>query len=441
MNSQALLAKIRQQFDGVPYPSVPVETSPKNDLNELFSHSLATPYYLYHRRMVDTTHAVILDAGCGSGYKSLMLAEANPGARIVGVDLSEKSVEFARLRLQYYGFENTEFHAIALEDLAQLGLQFDYIDCDEVLYLLPDPEQGMQAMQAALKPGGILRVNLHSAIQRQPYYRAQELFRDMGLMDNNPDEAEIEAVIEVFKALKPSSKLRAEIWNSRYENPDCSPEVLANFLLQGDKGFSVPQMFDLLDAAGLEFIRMVHWRGWEIPSLFQQPDDLPALWAMALAEAPEPMQLYMHDLLHPANRLIDLWAIKPDGTPPGDPVDTWTETQWRQAVVHLHPQLRHDLVRQTAIQNVQQGRPMEFSQFIAMPARGEVSVDGAIAATLLPLWDGPQSVATLVNRYLTLQPHNLVTLEPLGEDEALFQICSTLNRLDAFLYVLVEPGT
>ena len=110
-----LQAKIRQQFDVVTYPRVPVEKSPKDDYELLYIHNLVTPYYLRNQKVINTEGKVILDAGCGSGYKALVLAEANPGAKIVGIDISEKSVELARKRLQYHGFDNAEFHVLPIE--------------------------------------------------------------------------------------------------------------------------------------------------------------------------------------------------------------------------------------------------------------------------------------------------------------------------------------
>ncbi|MFQ3680245.1 MAG: hypothetical protein SNJ60_07040 [Pseudanabaenaceae cyanobacterium] len=62
---------------------------------------------------------------------------------------------------------------MALEEVLQLGRQFDYINVHEVLYLLPDPGLGLQRLAAILKPGGILRANLRSIHARAPMYRAK----------------------------------------------------------------------------------------------------------------------------------------------------------------------------------------------------------------------------------------------------------------------------
>ncbi|NJR64856.1 MAG: class I SAM-dependent methyltransferase, partial [Leptolyngbyaceae cyanobacterium CRU_2_3] len=151
----------------------------------------------------------------GSGYKTLTLAEANPGATVIGIDLSEKSLEMARQRLSYYGFTQAQFHVLPLDQIAQLGLKFDYINCDEVLYLMPDLVETFQILKAALKPKGILRGNLHSLYQRQNFFRAQELFTLMGLMQGNPAESEINTVIETMQSFKEGVPLKRETWQPK----------------------------------------------------------------------------------------------------------------------------------------------------------------------------------------------------------------------------------
>ncbi len=97
-----LIENIRQQFDNTPYPRIPLEQSPKDNSELLYLHNLVTAYYFRNRKVINTSGKVILDAGCGTGYKSLVLALANPGAKIVGIDLSAESVKLAEQRLQYH---------------------------------------------------------------------------------------------------------------------------------------------------------------------------------------------------------------------------------------------------------------------------------------------------------------------------------------------------
>lgn len=156
-----ILEKIRHQFDHSPYPRIPLEQSPKDNFYQLYIHNLVTAFYRRDLQVIDSTHKLILDAGCGSGYKSLILAEANPQAKIIGVDISSESVRLAEQRLKYHGFNHAEFYCLSIENLSDLNYHFDYINCDETLYLLPDPAIALAAMKSVLKPNGIIGTNLH----------------------------------------------------------------------------------------------------------------------------------------------------------------------------------------------------------------------------------------------------------------------------------------
>ena len=430
-----LWEKIRQQFDTGPYPRIPLEKSPKNDVISLYIHSLVNPYYLRNQKVIEAEGKLILDAGCGTGYKSLVLAEANPRAKIIGVDLSEKSVELARKRLQYHGFDNTEFHVISIEDLPSLGLSFDYINCDEVLYLFPEPAIGLQAMKSVLKPDGIIRANLHSSLQRRYYYRAQEVFKLMGLMDENPEEMEIELVRDIMNSLKDQVELKAITW--RPELATDTERILMNYLFQGDKGFTIPEMFSALRIAELEFISMVNWRQWNLMALFKEPENLPAFLAMSLPETSIEEQLQLFELLHPTHRLLDFWCGHPNQGQSFIPVSEWTLSDWQTAQVYLVPQLKTPEIKQELVRCVTQLKQFEISQKLAISDK-PVSVDSTIAACLLPLWDEPQSMKSLVERWQQLRSVHPVTLEPTTEVEAWELVISALATLESLGYVLLE---
>lgn len=434
-NATKLREKIRQQFDTGPYPRVPLEKSPKNDLKLLYIHNLVNTYYLRNQKVIDTEGKVILDAGCGSGYKSLILAEANPGAKIVGVDISEKSVELARQRLQYHGFDNTEFYVISIEDLPRLGLTFDYINCDEVLYLLPNPAIGLQAMKSVLKQNGIIRANLHSSLQRTYFYRAQEVFRMMGLMDENPGELEIDLVREIMKSFKDQVRLKTFTWKPEHETN--AQDILANYLLQGDKGYTILEMFSALRAAELEFISMVNWRQWDLMALFKEPENLPVFLSMSLPETTVEEQLHLFELANPVHRLLDFWCGHPNQGQSFVPVAEWTLSDWQEAQVHLLPQLRTPELKEELVSCITQLKRFEISQQLLIP-EGPVFVDSTFAACLLPLWEESQSMMSMVEHWQKLRPVNPVTLQPTAEGESLNSVIQSLAKLESLGYVLLE---
>lgn len=432
-----LLEKIRQQFDFGPYPRIDIERSPKNDLNSLYYHNLVTSYYLRNQKVFSPENTVILDAGCGTGYKSLVLATANPGAKIVGVDISQQSLELAHQRFKHHGVENGEFHQVSIYDLPSLGLEFDYINCDELLYLFPEPAVALKAMKSVLKPDGIIRSNLHSYFQRFELFRAQELFQIMGLMDGNPEEMEIDIALETMKALQNGVDLKAKTWGASYEGENKEQNVLMNYLFQGDKGYTISELFAYLRTAELEFISMTNWRQWNLKKLFKEPDNLPTFLALSLPEISIEQQLHLFELLHPVHRLLDFWCGHPDQSETILSVAEWQPSDWVNAKAHLHPQIKTLELKAEVINSTKQLQSLEISKYL--PLTEEQSfVDSSVAACLLPLWEEAQPVLSLVDRWQKLRPVHLVTLEPTTKSEAFQVVASALVGLEKAGYVLLE---
>lgn len=438
MRNSLELERIRRQFDFGPYPRIPLDQFPKDETNSLFIHNVVTPYYLAYQTVVHTPDLVILDAGCGSGYKSLLLAIANPGATIIGIDLSPESVKMARERLAFHQFNNVEFHTMTVEEIPGLGVEFDYINCDEVLYLVPDPVQALQAMGSVLKPQGIIRANLHSYLQREAYFRAQAVFRIMGIMDNNPEEMEMKLVQEIMAELKDGVDLKARAWNPKYQQEDAAEALLANHLLVGDQAFNVRDMFNFLDQAGLDFIGMVNWRQWSLENLFKDPENLPSFLALSLPDVPQATQLELYELIHPVHRLLDFWCHRPQAQPelpPSLPAD-WPAEVILKAQVYLHPQLRTETIQAKWEQYIQERVVVDLGTFLSQTSTTPVYVDSLVLSCLLPLFAGPQSVEFLVKRWLQICPCDLTTCAPLTPSQALTYVRQFLHRLEPAQFIL-----
>lgn len=97
----------------------------------------------------DVSGQTVLDAGCGTGYLSRQLARQ--GARVTGVDFSERMIEIACSRAP-----EIPFFVDSCCDLATQGDgQFDRLVANYVLMDLPDLEGAIGAFYRVLRPGGI----------------------------------------------------------------------------------------------------------------------------------------------------------------------------------------------------------------------------------------------------------------------------------------------
>lgn len=429
------LEKIRQQFDQAPYPRTPLERSPDKDPYLLYTHNLTTAHYLRNREVISTQDKLILDAGCGTGYTSLVLAAANPGAKVVGIDISPVSIDLAQKRAAFHGYENVEFQTLGIDELAQLGLNFDYINCDEVLYLLPDPQRALQEMRSILNPQGIIRTNLHSYYQRQDFFQAQELFKLMGLQDSSPQQPEIEKVRGTMAGLVDRVYLKSQTWESSYNKDDES--VLCNFLLVGDKGFTIPETINLLEKAELELYSMVDWRQWQVLDLFKEPENLPIYLSFAIANLSLNQQLEMYELLQPTHRLLDFWCGHGGETLEKAAVTDWEMTDWQQVTVQLHPLLLTPEAKEEAIEQIQASKPFLISWHL--PLTGEpYLLETKTTSCLLPLWDGSQSFTNLLTRWQSLYNLDPVTLTPTHPEAGLEILIASLTELESLGYVLLS---
>jgi SAM-dependent methyltransferase len=96
----------------------------------------------------------VLDAGCGTGYGSELLAREG-ATEVVGIDVDVDTVDAA----QRASTGKTAFVAADLLALpAELG-DFDVVVCFEVLEHLDDPEVALNRLAAVLRPGGVLAVS------------------------------------------------------------------------------------------------------------------------------------------------------------------------------------------------------------------------------------------------------------------------------------------
>ena len=398
--------------------------------------------------MIDIKDKIILDAGCGSGMRALTLAFANPGAKIIGIDLSEKSVELARQRFAYHNLPHHEFYAISLETVASLGYQFDLINCDEVLYLLPDPQEALQLFASVLSPQGIIRTNLHSYYQRIEFYRTQELFKLLGIADEDSVEIALGTVKDTLNHL--NNNVRAKIFYRDYEQKQLSgfenpikvkkleEWIMTNYLLRGDKGYRIPDVFHLLEGANLDFLSMVNWRDWNINDLFQDPENLPLFWQLGLESASEEEKLYLYELLNPVHRLLDFWCVqKSDELLPTSPME-WNNQQWQNCLVNLHPVLKNDTIYNDVITACQNRQSFDFSQYIKLNTKQPVIIDSNFLACLLILWHDSSSFAELLQRWLKIEPLALDTLILKTVEKGFDEVCELLKRLEFFNYILLE---
>jgi ubiquinone/menaquinone biosynthesis C-methylase UbiE len=116
--------------------------------------------YLRHLPSIDA--GALLDAGCGSGALSRLLASHRPKLDIVGVDLNPAYVAYASDLGAAACLKNVRFEQGNLQALRFPDASFDVIWSRFVLYFLPNPAQAIAEFMRVLRPAGSLIVTLHN---------------------------------------------------------------------------------------------------------------------------------------------------------------------------------------------------------------------------------------------------------------------------------------
>ncbi len=105
----------------------------------------------------------VLDVGCGGGILAESMAAR--GARVTGIDLSEKALGVAKL----HGLESgvaVDYRLIAAEALAaEAPACYDVVTCMELLEHVPDPASIVTACATLAKRGGVV---IFATLNRNP---------------------------------------------------------------------------------------------------------------------------------------------------------------------------------------------------------------------------------------------------------------------------------
>lgn len=99
--------------------------------------------------------SVVLDVGCGNGVISRSLGKQ--GFNVYGIDISEKTIEKARL---LNTLPNVRFDVLSAEQLIASGKQYNAIICSEVLEHLQNPGSLLGVLNESLHDNGVLIVTV-----------------------------------------------------------------------------------------------------------------------------------------------------------------------------------------------------------------------------------------------------------------------------------------
>ncbi len=273
---------MQAQYEVYPYP----ERDPADEAKRLITGSPSWPQEMDHwlwggcRDWSKPLRALVAGGGTGDGLIQLaqVLTSAGRAYEITYLDLSEAARGIAEARAAKRGLTGITFLTGSLLEAGAHG-PFDYIDCCGVLHHLDDPQAGFDALAGALAPGGGIGLMVYAPQGRAGVYPLQDAFNT--LYGHLPPEEKLAAAKAVYAKLPEGHPFRR---NPHLVDHEASDAGFYDLLLHSsDRPFSVPELLDALDGAGLEFA------GTPQPALYDPtpltgPVELPEPQAMAVAE-------------------------------------------------------------------------------------------------------------------------------------------------------------
>ncbi len=161
----ATSVKVQKQYNENPYPRWH-----SLGYNQSADYALALQQHFPNWRYLlpkPDSKLQTLVAGCGTGRHAIRLAKYFPKLQITALDLSYSALAYAQYQAEIHQQTTLRFIQGDILNCQALNRQYDLIECSGVLHHMLDPKQGLNALAARLKKGGIIKIALYSKTARQ----------------------------------------------------------------------------------------------------------------------------------------------------------------------------------------------------------------------------------------------------------------------------------
>jgi SAM-dependent methyltransferase len=248
--TSAVASDVQDFYDRYPYP-------PPIDELETYRRRWQDPerrhadFHLFWPQRPYSEDYSILIAGCGTS-QAAKYALRWPAAQVVGIDFSSTSVHHTLELKRKYALGNLEVLKLDLARVGDLKMSFDQVVSTGVLHHLADPDAGLSALRAVLKPDGAMHLMVYAPYGRTGIYMLQEFCRRVGFHAPGDNFRDFLVALNALPRAHPLTGLLREAPDFRTE------AALADALLHPkDRAYSVPQLFEFLRNNGFRFGRWV----------------------------------------------------------------------------------------------------------------------------------------------------------------------------------------
>jgi ubiquinone/menaquinone biosynthesis C-methylase UbiE len=279
------LKEVQDHYLDYPYPLRNPEDD-KTRLLKVYGDYLGEiNHWLFEGKKDFKKGARVLIAGGGTGDSTVYLAEQlkDTDAEVVYLDFSKNSMAIAQKRAEYRGLKNITWIHDSILNIPKLKLgKFDYITCTGVLHHLASPDEGLKILADSLTDDGGMCIMVYAQYGRTAVYQIQEMLRIVNEGVTSRQE-EVNNGWKVVNVLPNTNwfKRGQDLLSDHVNFGDVGMYDL--FLHKQDRAYSVPELYEFVEKAGLHFIdyNSPHSRVMLKPeTYFQDPELLKKLKSM-----------------------------------------------------------------------------------------------------------------------------------------------------------------
>ncbi len=238
--------KVKKQYEENPYPrweNLGLSIEPR-EIKDVISDS---DLNLDLKKITTSESPEILIAGCGTGQHAITTASKYKKSRILALDLSFKSLSYAKRKANELKINNIDFIQGDILDLESINRKFDIIESVGVLHHMDNPFKGWEILTSCLNNDSLMLIGLYSEKARLHIKEIKNKINKLKLQSNYKN------IIKFRKDLIENSDNH---WNYIKSSPDFYTVSGVRDLLfhAQEHRFTISKIKEYLDKLGLIFL-------------------------------------------------------------------------------------------------------------------------------------------------------------------------------------------
>ncbi len=238
--------KVKKQYEENPYPrweNLGLSIEPR-EIKEVINDS---DLNLDLKKITNSENPEILIAGCGTGQHAITTASKYQKSKILALDLSFKSLSYAKRKANELKINNIDFIQGDILDLESIDRKFDIIESVGVLHHMNNPFKGWKILTSCLNNDSLMLIGLYSEKARQHIKEIKNKINKLKLPSNYKD---------IIKFRKDLIENNNDHWNLIKSSPDFYTVSGVRDLLFNvqERRFTISKIKEYLNKLELRFL-------------------------------------------------------------------------------------------------------------------------------------------------------------------------------------------